>query len=186
MTLGARILNRAILLLLALVAVAVAVTAAWPVLAGGQAMPLLAPLADAVRSTGLAPRAQAGIAAGILALGVVIALVIVLTRGERHVRAAVDDGGIAIDDGVVADLLRRSLADVPDVLTVSAVTLRRRRGRLVRVRVQVRPRADLALVQRRVSAAVADTDRRLGLALPLVVQLTGGLRSAFAHERRVA
>ena len=186
MTLGARFLNRAILLLLALVGFAVAVTAAWPLFAGGQPMPLLASVADAVRSTGLAPRTQAWIAAGILTVGVAIALAIVLTRGERHVRAAVDDGGIVIDDVVVADLLRRSLADVPDVLTVSAGTLRRRRGRLVRVRVQVRPRADLALVQRRVAAAVVDTDQRLGLALPLVVQLTGGLRSAFAHERRVA
>ncbi|RKS85629.1 hypothetical protein DEU37_2679 [Microbacterium sp. AG790] len=181
---ASRFVNRTILFVLAVGALAVTATAAWPLFAEGRSSPLLAMAADVVRGTGVAPQTQAWIAAGILALVVVIALVVVLTRGERHVRAVLDEGGIAIDDGVVADLLRQSLADVPDVLAVSAVTYRRRR--LLRVRVQVRPRADLGLVQRRVAGAVADTDRRLGLALPLVVQLTGGLRSAVAHERRVA
>ncbi|WP_294945360.1 hypothetical protein [uncultured Microbacterium sp.] len=183
---ASRFVNRTILFVLAVGALAVAATAAWPLFAEGRPSPLLAMAADVVRGTGVAPQTQALIAAGILALVVVIALVVVLTRGERHVRAVLDEGGIAIDDGVVADLLRQSLADVPDVLAVSAVTSRRRRRRLLRVRVQVRPRADLGLVQRRVAGAVADTDRRLGLALPLIVQLTGGLRSAVAHERRVA
>lgn len=186
MTLATRALNRATLFLLALVGFAFATTAAWPVVSGGQPMPLLAPIADAIRGVGLAPQAQAWAIAAALAVIVVASLAIILTRPERHLRAALDDGRIAIDDDVVAALLQQSLADVPDVLTIAAVTYRRRPGRIVRVRVQVRPRADLALVQRRVAAAVAETDRRLGLALPLVVQLTGGLRSTFAHERRVA
>lgn len=186
MSLASRVVNRTILFVLAVASLAVAATAAWPLWAGGQPLPLLIAVADAVRGTRVVPQAQAWIAAGILALVVVIAAAVVLTRGDRHVRAAVDEAGVSIDDGVVADLLRQSLADVPDVLAVSTVTYRRRRRRLLRVRIHLRPRADLALVQRRVADAVADTDHRLGLALPLVVQLAGGLRSAVAHERRVA
>jgi len=186
MTLGKRVLNRLALLVLAAIGVAVAVTATWPIASGGAPMPLIVPVEDAWRATGLAPVTWAWIAAGALAVFVVIALAIILTRPVRHVRAAVDDGRIVIDDGVIAGLLEAALADVPDVLSVSTVTERRRRQRVVRARIQVRPRADLALLQRRVASAVADTDRRLGLPIPLVVQLTGGLRSTFAHERRVA
>lgn len=186
MTLGTRALNRLTLLALAASAIIVAVTAAWPVVNGGAPLPLLAPVEAAMRSSVIAPAGWAWIAAGVLAVLAAIALVIVFTRPVRHERAAVDDDGIAIDDDVIADLLRDALADVPDILSVTAVTQRRRTQRIVRTRIQVRPRADLALLQRRIAAAVGDTDRRLGLPVPLVVQLTGGLRSTFAHERRVA
>lgn len=186
MTLATRVLNRLTLLVLAACGIAVAVAAAWPVVNSGTPMPLVDPVEAVMRSTGIASAAWAWIVAGALAVLTVIALAIVLTRPVRHERAAVDDGGITIDDDVIADLLRDALADVPDILSVTAVTQRRRARRIVRARIQVRPRADLALLQRRIAAAVGDADRRLGLAVPLVVQLTGGLRSTFAHERRVA
>ncbi len=186
MTLAARALNRLTLLVLAACGIAISVTAAWPVVSGGAPVPLVDAVEAAMRSAGIAPAAWAWIMAAALAVLVVIALAIVLTRPERHERAAVDDGGITIDDDVIADLLRDALSDVPDVLSVTALTQRRRARRVVRTRIQVRPRTDLALLQRRIAAAVGDTDRRLGLPVPLVVQLTGGLRSTFARERRVA
>ncbi len=55
----------------------------------------------------------------------------------------------------------------------------------VSLRVQVRPRADLAGVLERVGTALETTDQRLGLSLPIAVQVTGGIRSTFAGNRRV-
>lgn len=186
MTLATRVLNRLTLFVLALISLAVAATAAWPVVTRGAPMPLIAPLDDALRAAGLAPTTVAWSVAAAMAVVLVLALAIALTRPERHERAAVDTGGVAIDDTVVAALMGDALADVSDVLSVTAVTQRRRARRIVRMRVQVRPRTDLVHLQRRLADAVADTDRRLGIALPIVVLVTGGLRSALAHERRVA
>jgi len=190
MTLATRVVNRLTLSVLAALGAVLSATAGWPLVFGGAPMPLVAPveaaLHDAAQGAGIPVATWPWIAAGAIAVLVAIALAIILTRPVRHPSAAVDDGEIVIEEAVISGLLRDALADVPDLLSVSAVTERQRRERVVRLRIQVRPRADLALLQRRLASAVDDTDRRLGLPVPLVVQLTGGLRSTFAHERRVA
>lgn len=180
MTLVTRVGNRLILFLLALVAFAVAAVAIWPVVTGAP-LPLLGALEDARRQSGLSAVSWAWILAGAALVAVIVAVAIVLSRVPRREHTAARMEGVSIDDTVVADLVRSSLGDLPDVLSVSAATERR----VVRIRVEVRPRADLASLRARLADAVADTDQRLGLALPLVVQVTAGLRSTFAHERRV-
>lgn len=180
-----RTLNRAILLLLALVGSAVALLAAWPA-ATGRPMPLLAPLEQTVTSWQV-PAAVWPVVIGVAAALILVASVAwIVTRRARRSRAAMEVDGIRIDDGVIESLLRAALDTAPDVVGVRATTfLRRRKARLVRVSVQLRPRADLAAALDRVQRAVAGLDTQLGTPLPLVVHLTTGLRTALAHDRRV-
>lgn len=181
MSLATRTANRVILLLLALVAFAVAATASWPLISGAP-LPLLDALDEARRRSTITATGWAWIAVALAAAAVVVAIAIVVSRVPRPQHTAAREDGVDIDDTVIADLMRDSLRDVPDVLTVGVRTERD----VVRVRVEVRPRAELVALRAHLADAVADTDRRLGLTLPLVVHVSAGLRSTFAHERRVA
>ena len=111
MTSTNRLLNRVILVLLAVFALATAAyvaNRAYPVLT----IPTVAQLEPATLWI---------VAAGAL-LVVVLALAVILTRGRGHARVAVsqraDDGAASIDARVVADLIADDLALVPDVTSV--------------------------------------------------------------------
>jgi hypothetical protein len=181
-----RSINRAILFVLALLGFAVAVLAGWPAVTGDP-LPLLALIEQVVSGWGISAAAWPAIVGAIAALILVLSLAWILTRRRRRTRSAVEEDGVRIDDGVVESLLRTSLNTAPDIVGVRAATFLRRRGtaRLVRVSVQLRPRADLGAALERIQRAVADLDTQLGRPLPFVLHVTTGLRTAFAHDRRV-
>lgn len=184
MTSHGRTLNRVLLFLLAALVLCVGVVAAWP-LVTGRSLPLLDDVSEVVAARGITAQTIAWIVAGALAVAVVVALAVILTRPPRRFRAALDQDGVTIDHDVVEDLFASALAATPDVLGVSSATSKRRGRRTVGLTVRLRPRADLAAVLTAVEAALESTDRLLGVRLPLAVQLTGGIRSTFAHDRRV-
>ena len=181
-----RSMNRAILFVLALLGFAVALLAGWPAVTG-RPIPLLGPVEKTVTAWDVAPSAWPAITGAAAAVVVVCAVAWILTRRSRRAGSAVDESDIRIDDGVIENLLRASLKTAPDVVGVRATTFlrRRRTGRLVRVSVQLRPRADLTAALARIQRAVADLDTQLGRPLPFVVHITTGLRTALAHDRRV-
>lgn len=179
-----RVLNRIVLAVLALVAFAVATMAAWPFLTGAP-VPLVGAAAGLPETIGITRQVAAWVIVGALCVAVVGALVVILTRPPRGTRTALDTGGVTIDTAVIEGVFTDALGASPDVIGVSSSTSLRRGRRMVALRVQVRPRADLAAVFGQVQAALATTDRRLGVALPTSVQLTGGIRTTFAHDRRV-
>lgn len=184
MTSHGRILNRVLLFLLALVLLALGVVAAWPLATGGT-LPLLDQAAGFVAAQGLTEAAVAWTLAGILALAALVALAVILTRPPRRYRAVLDEDGVTIDEDVVERLFDQELAATPDVIGVSSATSLRRGQRTVALTVRLRSRPDLSAVLAAVEAALASVDRRLGIRLPVAVHLTGGIRSTFAHDRRV-
>lgn len=180
----ARVVNRVVLALLALALFAVATVASWP-LWSGELLPLLRQVSELAESYGVPLRAVAWIIAVGLAIAVILALAIILTRPPRRIHTAVEEDGVTIDASVVEGVFAAALGDHGDVISTSSSTALRRGRRTVGLRVQLRPRADLASVLTRVESALEATDRRLGVRLSLTVQLTGGIRSTFARDRRV-
>ncbi|WP_292831263.1 hypothetical protein [Microbacterium sp.] len=179
-----RVLNRTLLTLLALTAFAVCAVAAWPLVTGAPA-PVLDQGARFAEELGVGLPALMWVGVAPLVVAVIVALAVILTRPPRHVRAAFEDGGLTIDAAVVEGVFHSALAATPDVLGVSSSTSEHRRRRTVVLRVRVRPRADLETVLTQVRSALETTDRRIGVRLPLIVHITGGIRSTFAHDRRV-
>lgn len=179
-----RVLNRTLLFLLGIAAVVIAAVAAWPVVTGGP-VPYVGQGLAFLQDRGASLTVLAWIVAGVLAAGVVVALALILTRPPRRIRAAIDGDGISIDTTVVEGIFENALTETPDVLAVSSSTAVRRGRRTVALKVQLRPRADLAGVIAAVEKALQTTDHHMGVRLPIAVHLTSGIRSTFAHDRRV-
>lgn len=179
-----RVLNRVLLCLLGLAAFAIAAVAGWPLVTGSTAS-YLGQGWQFAQDQGVALPVLAWIIAAVLAVAVIGALAVILTRPPRRIRAAMDSEGVVIDTSVVEGLFASALSTTPDVLGVSSSTALRRGRRTVALKVQVRPRADLVAVVAAVSAALESTDRQLGERIPLAVQLTSGIRATFARDRRV-
>lgn len=185
---GGRVLNRVLLLLVALVLFAVAAAAGsavvgWPTRAG-----ILASLDDptgVIARLGLTPATAAIVVAAVLVLVALVLIVLIVSRRPRHRRTAIEAPGVSIDTALVTGVLRDVLDGATDVVTVDATTFRRRRDAVLRVRVQVRPRADLAAVVDQVDTALRRTRGLVGAGMPTVVWLTSGVRARFAHARRV-
>lgn len=184
MNAASRFGNRAALTVLGLVGLAVAVVAAWP-LTGGAPWALADGIRNTAASAGLAPVVAAWIVAAVLAIVVLLALVWVARRGRGRTRHAVEQLGLHITTGVVEDLVRDALRGAPDIVGVHASTHRRRGERVLLLRLQLRPRADVVQAAADVRAALADLDRAMGEALPVVAHLTTGVRTVLAHDRRV-
>lgn len=179
-----RIVNRLELLLLAVVGLGIAVVAAWPLVTGAS-LPVAAAVRDAVAALGIDTIAAAWIIAGVLALLVIVALLLVSTRGAGRSRSAIDDDGVIVDTDVIEQLARQALASATDVVAVHGRTRLRRGRRVVGLRLQMRPRADAVDTVARVQTAVADIDAALGVEVPIVVHLTTGLRTVWTRGRRV-
>ncbi|CAI9392524.1 hypothetical protein [Microbacterium sp. T2.11-28] len=185
---GRRTANRLVLAALGIVGLGVAAIAIWPLIAptlGGAPLPVDDTVADAVTATGLGVVAVAWILAAVASLVVLLAVLWAVGSRRGRSRSAVDADGIVVDTAVVEGIVRSSLAAAPDVLAVQATTYARRGQRLLRLKVQLRPRADLADAAGRVRGALADLDAALGIPLPAVVHLTTGIRTALARGRRV-
>lgn len=175
--------NRLVLVLLALVGLAVATAAGWPLLRG-ESLPLAQTGRDLVASLGLTTIAAAWILAVALLVAVLSALVWMVRRGRGRTRNAVEDEGLVVSTGLVEGLAREALVTTPDVVGVHASTHRRRGERTVRLSLQLRPRADLVATVAQVRAAIDDVDTALGRRLPMVVHLTTGVRTVLARGRR--
>lgn len=182
-----RTMNRLLLGLVGVVLIAFAAMAAWPAVTGDP-LPALSPLADGLGRLGLT--GARGIWVGVAGLTVLalLALIWILTRARRREPVIIDDQDVIVDAAIVRDLLQAELSAAPEVAAVSATVHRRgRRGqtRVLHVRVQMRPRADLPATLDRLTAAVAALDATLGMRVRLVLHLTTGVRSALARARRV-
>lgn len=179
MTSSNRLLNRVILLLVGATALGAA---------GLLVLPLLPASADGVRGAvepivaWLAVDSAGWWIAGAAAAIAALSIAWIASRGRGRTSEAVSTDGIVVDDTVVAGILRRGLASDPDVLGVSAHAFRRSGG-VVLVHVETRSRANLTALLARVRSAVADADRTIGLAVPLVIHLTTGVRTAMAGSR---
>jgi hypothetical protein len=173
MTRSNRTLNRVLLALIGLGLLVGAVLAARPVLD-----PLLPEPVLSVLDLGTPPQdpdtTQLWIAAAACALIIVIALAWVLTRGRGRTRTAVVRPGDEIDAKVLTALATDALRTQHDVLHVASAGYRLRGARVVRVQVEVRPGADLGRLVPAVDEAMAVMQRRLGLELPVVAQLSAG------------
>lgn len=174
MTRSNRSLNRFLLLVTGLAALALAAALALP----------WTPWRSAVRYPYLTGDATAlWLVAAAAVVVVVLCAAWIASRGRGRTRAALETGDTEIDAAVVASLLRARLGANPDVAAVSASAYRRRRARIVLVQVQTRPAPDLGLLTDDVHAAVAGLHRDLGAAVPVVVHLTSGLRGALSAPR---
>ncbi|MGN6325558.1 hypothetical protein [Pseudolysinimonas sp.] len=179
MTRTHRLWNRLVLVLIGLALLAVAGIAALPLLPSGARPVTAAALGAVVGSTvGLV----AIVAAAVVL--VVLAILWIVTRGRGRIRDVVGQGDLAVDDRVVAGLLRDALADRPAVLGVHAQAYRQRRP-VVYARIAVRRSADLPPLLADVDRAAATAAERLGARPPLVVHLTSGL-VARASGTRIA
>ncbi|WP_438352338.1 hypothetical protein [Microbacterium sp. CJ88] len=182
MTSTNRTLNRVILLLLGVVALAGGAALALPLLPAVTAwigIPLLAwipPLPDLTDPTVLWI-----LAAGLVAV-LVLAVAWIATRGRGRTSRAIDADGIVVDDTALAGILRAELDASPDVLSVAAQGYRRAGGAVL-VNVQTRSRANLLVLLTQLRAAVATADTTLGADVPLVIHVTTGLRTAMSTSR---
>ncbi|GMA29534.1 hypothetical protein [Arenivirga flava] len=181
MTTSNRALNRILLILLGLIALAGAALLLRP-----EIDQLLEPAGLVTPTLGLteapAPWLQGGIIA-LAALAVIIALAWTTTRGRGADGTAIERDGISIDANLVEGMLRRQLDDATEIAHVRLRAFRPK-DRVLLAEIQVTRGADLADIHHRVQDAVATTDQQLGTPLPLVAHITTGLRSRLAHERR--
>lgn len=182
MTLSNRFINRLLLLVIGLVALAGASLLAMHVfprlaeLAGLTAVPWMPVLPD------LADAATLWWLAGGVLLVIVLAVAWIATRGRGRTSQALSADGVVVDDSVVAGILRAELDGDPDVLAVSAQGYRRAAG-VVMVAIETRTRADLGALLAHVRAAVAVADARIGIEVPLVIHLTQGIRTLTSGSR---
>jgi len=184
MTRSNRVVNRGILLVLGLVALAAAAALSLPLLPDtvfGLRMPRLALAAPGQ----LALQVTVGCCVAVIAL----AIAWIVTRGRGRTVSAVGGDradGVTVDVRVVEQLLRDALDGDPDLLGTSVTGFRMRTRSVLRVRLSVRRGAELRRLLDALGRAVADLDLALGVELPILVHVTSGLRASLAHEQRVA
>lgn len=184
MTRSNRMLNRTILLLLGLLALAVVAALALPVLpetSAGFRMPkpgLAAPGPLALQLT-----------VGIAVVMIALALAWIFTRGRGRTVSAVGGeraDGVTVEVHVVEQLLRDALDGDPDLLGTSVTGYRVRGRSVLRVRLSARRGAELRRLTDTVRRSVDELDAALGVELPILVHITSGFRASIAHEQRVA
>jgi hypothetical protein len=185
-----RALNRIILLVLGLVALIVAAALALPMLPSGSVPRSVRDATSPDGLTRLAPAVTLEWIAAVVALVIiVVAVAWMATRGRGRTRVAID-GELGVDSRVADELIRDALSREPDVIASSVVAFRVRRRPVLRINVEARRGADLRRLTDAVHTAVEGLDVALGSdtahRLPVVVQVTSGLRASLAHEHRVA
>lgn len=171
MTRSSRILNRMLLALTGVTALGAALVLAVP--AARAALP----------SPRLNDPRDLWILTGACAAIVVFALAWIATRGRGRTALALRTPELELDVAAVGTLVRDALASAPDVLAVRADAFRRRRGRVVLLTVRTRRRPDLPALRTRLSSAVAHLDQAVGVELPIVILVTGGVRTTLSRPR---
>ncbi len=174
MTRSNRTLNRVILALVGLVALALSVAIALPALnAIGVTVTTIDPLA-AVASLELAQPTALTVMLAASALIVIGGLAWMLSRGRGRTAVLHTEAGVRLDAAVLDDLLRAELTAVRSV-SASSVSVHRLRGeRVAAARLRVVPGAELDRVRDEVTAAADAAIARLGVPVPLVLHLVRG------------
>jgi uncharacterized membrane protein YoaK (UPF0700 family) len=191
-----RALNRAVILLVGIVLIAVgaavAVAAAVPewleAWSDGSARvtdALGAAIASA--SLGFSDHSWVLVAGAVLAvIAAVLVAVFVLRQGRGHTRTVLrrsgDDGEIAVDSEVVHSSIERALREHPGVASVSVSSYRVRRAQnaAVKIDIGVRRGVSPADIREAADAVVADWDALLGETLPVLVTVNAGLATRLA------
>lgn len=191
MTRSNRLLNRILLIVLGLVAIAGGAVLALPAASAafGDALPWVTQVSDATRLAGDEDEGGLGpivlwSAVAAAAVLIVLSLVWILTRGRGRTSSAYNADAVGVDVKVVDQIMTDALRPASDVVSVSTSGHRVRGTTALRVRVNVRPGADLQRVRSAVDAAIAHLDTTLGASLPMLIHITTGLRASFAREGR--
>jgi len=186
MTTTNRGFNRVLLFLIGLISIIVGVTIGAGV---------LQPVRDALQQYVTLPEqvtvpdTALWIIAGVCAVVVVLALVVICTRGgggtSVAVRERTGDDQVTVNVALVRDVIAHELADVRDVVTTKVDTYLVKKQRAARIRVHVRRGGDAVTVLDAVDHAVTTLDHTLGRTVPVLVHLTGGTRTTLARTTRV-
>jgi hypothetical protein len=190
MTRSNRTLNRLVLALVALLALAGAAALAWPAAArahlevAGLVVPPAPRLGLDALLAGPDRLGVAGAAAAVALVALLLAVAWAASRGRGGTATVVDVDGVRIDIHAVRDLLQSSLGPTPAVVGVGATAHRLRGRTALRVTVLTRRHADLPALLDGVRTAIDDLDAALGARVPVVVRVRTGLRSSFAREQR--
>ncbi|WEO77427.1 hypothetical protein BJQ94_19085 [Cryobacterium sp. SO2] len=194
-----RVLNRAFVLLVGLLglavgAVAVALVAvpdflqAW----SRTAPDVTAALSDVLGRTEVADSGTSWVPVAGLALAaalIVLLVVFIARQGHGHTgrlieAAPTEDGSTIVDAAVAEQLLTDALHNHEEFVTVAVSTYRVHGTPVLKVSATVRrgvaPRAALTIIER----AVHGLDRVLGAEIPVLVQLGGGVRTRMSGRAR--
>lgn len=181
MTRSNRLLNRLILVIIALALVVGAGYLLAPQLRNWQGA-LDIPQLPVPTSTGL------WIVAAGCAVAIVLAILWIVTRGRgrtpRMITLHQNDGDLGIDARVVSDLIGHALSANPDVVTAGASAFTVRGSRVLSIRVEARRGADLPNLISSVESVVADLDQVIQQRIPMLLQVASGLRANVARETR--
>lgn len=135
------------------------------------------------------PDSALWIIVGACALVIVLALIVVFTRGGGGTSVAVrersGDDQVTVNVALVRDVIDHELDGVRDVVAAKVDTYVVKKERAARIRVHVRRGGDAVTVLDAVDQALGTLDRTLGRQIPVLVHLTGGTRTALARTTRV-
>ncbi|MFF2050564.1 hypothetical protein ACFVU2_03090 [Leifsonia sp. NPDC058194] len=194
-----RALNRALLAVVGLLALAVAASLAWLLVTpnGAELWRTWSRTAvawtDDVFGRPLWSGTTVSLAAVVALAAAVVAVVLLLAFALRQgggstatvVRARGDDGGIEIDTAVPARLLVERLRGVPGVASVAVSAYRVRRQPALKVTVDCRRGASPRTVVDAIDDAVLRLGQALGTRPTVFAQLTGGFRARVRTPVRV-
>jgi hypothetical protein len=201
MTSTNRALNRLLVILVGLVLLVVgAAVAVGAVLPGVQstvaraASDAEAPVGDAL--SGGQPWILWVVAAAALAL-ILLLLWFALRQGHGRTgtllrRAPGADassptgGTLVIDAKVAEQMLEEALGHDPAIVSVDVSAFEVRRGTVLRITAVARRGVSPVQVRRTIDETVARWDAVLGTEVPVVIQITGGLRSSMSSGTRLA
>jgi len=178
MTNSNRFINRLILALVGLVAIA---AAAWIFNAAAKVI-TLEPVGELGATT-------LWVVAAVCAVLIVFSIVWMASLGRGRSRtlqsASDDDGSGAIEARVAADLIADDLARVPDIVTVSSRAFVVRGQTVLELGISTRRAADVRLVVDSVGRSVAALDQTLDSRIPVLLHVASGVRANLAREQRV-
>lgn len=110
-----------------------------------------------------------------------------LVRLESGRGASTPTGGALVIDAKVAEqLLEDALGDDPAIVSVDVTAFEVQHSTTLRVTAVARRGVSPVAVRRTVDEAVTRLDAVLGTQVPVVIQITGGLRSKMSGETRLA
>jgi hypothetical protein len=106
-----------------------------------------------------------------------------VTSGEG--RNSTTGGTLTIDAKVAEQVLEESLARDPSIVSVDVSAFEVKKQNVLRITAQTIRGTSPVDVRRSIDRAVADWDAVLGTTTPVVIQITGGLRSQLSGTSRV-
>jgi hypothetical protein len=180
-----RTLNRIVLAVLGVIAIAVGLAAGYAAYArygatadsAGWSVPVVDDAVATLRSVRLDDGTLWTIVA-VCAAVVVLALAWAASRGRGGssvgVREEYDTGRVTVNVALLRDVVDAELADVRDVVRTRVDTYRVRGGRAARLRIVLRRGGDAVDVLAASDRAVETLDTVLGRRIPLLVHIVGG------------